>query len=254
MTSRHTLAGDLARARERTLRLVDFDDAELHRQYDPLMSPLVWDLAHIGQQEEFWLLRGGQLDRPGLLPPDVEGLYDAFVHSRASRVELPLLSPSDARAYCRTVRSAALDALDALPDDPDSRIGRVHVRHGRQPRESARRNHAAGTEPAHRRAAAAATPRCPRAGPGWRERRCWCPAARSCWAWTPPTNRTRWTTSVPRTWSTCRRSGSAGFRSPTVNGEHFVDDGGYRQPRWWSERGWEHRQQRRSDRAAVLER
>ena len=30
------------------MRLVEFDDAELRRQYDPLMSPLVWDLAHIG--------------------------------------------------------------------------------------------------------------------------------------------------------------------------------------------------------------
>ena len=78
------------------------------------MSPLVWDLAHIGQQEELWLLRGGDPRRPGLLPPPVEGLYDAFEHSRASRVELPLLSPERARSYCRTVRSAALDALDAL--------------------------------------------------------------------------------------------------------------------------------------------
>ena len=67
MTSRERLADDLARARTRTLRLVDFDDAELRRQYDPLMSPLVWDLAHIGQQEEFWLLRGGDPDRPGIL-------------------------------------------------------------------------------------------------------------------------------------------------------------------------------------------
>ena len=112
--ARERLAGDLERARTRTLRLVDFDDAELRRQYDPLMSPLVWDLAHIGQQEELWLLRDGNPDRPGMLPREVEGLYDAFVHSRASRVELPLLSPVQARNYCRTVRDAALDALDAL--------------------------------------------------------------------------------------------------------------------------------------------
>ena len=64
VSSREKLADDLARARTRTLRLVDFDDAELRRQYDPLMSPLVWDLAHIGQQEEFWLLRGGDRNAP----------------------------------------------------------------------------------------------------------------------------------------------------------------------------------------------
>lgn len=83
MTSPEQLACHLARARARTLRLVDFDDAELCCQYDPLMSPLVWDLAHIGQQEELWLLRGGDPGQPGLLPPAVEGLYDAFEHSRA---------------------------------------------------------------------------------------------------------------------------------------------------------------------------
>ena len=59
VTARETLARELTKARDRTLRLVEFDDAELGRQYDPLMSPLVWDLAHIGQQEELWLLRGG---------------------------------------------------------------------------------------------------------------------------------------------------------------------------------------------------
>ena len=119
LTSRETLARDLIRARERTLRLVEFDDAELRRQYDPLMSPLVWDLAHIGQQEELWLLRDGNPDRPGMLAPEIDRLYDAFVHSRASRVELPLMPPADARAYCATVRDKALDSLDALPDERD---------------------------------------------------------------------------------------------------------------------------------------
>lgn len=126
MTTRETLAQQLTRARERTLRLVDFDDAELHRQYSPLMSPLVWDLAHIGQQEELWLLRAGNSDRPGILDPEVDRLYDAFVHSRASRVDLPLLPPADARSYCATVRSKALDALDSLDaDDPGFNFGLI---------------------------------------------------------------------------------------------------------------------------------
>ncbi|MFZ1177296.1 MAG: DinB family protein, partial [Mycobacterium sp.] len=132
MTSRESLADDLTRTRTRTLRLVDFDDAELCRQYDPLMSPLVWDLAHIAQQEELWLLRGGDPSRPGILPPAVDGLYDAFVHSRASRVDLPLLSPKQARAYCQTVRSAALDALSALPDDSSSFVYAMVISHENQ--------------------------------------------------------------------------------------------------------------------------
>jgi gamma-glutamyl hercynylcysteine S-oxide synthase len=126
MGRRELVAAELTRARERTLGLVAFDDDELHRQYDPLMSPLVWDLAHIGQQEELWLLRGGDPDRPGLLPANVDGLYDAFRHSRASRVELPLLTPAQTHAYLRTVRSKSLDALDALPEeDSDFAFGLV---------------------------------------------------------------------------------------------------------------------------------
>ena len=119
MSNRQGLADELTRARERTLRLVAFDDDELHRQFHSLMSPLVWDLAHIGQQEELWLLRAGRLDVPGLLPPEVDGLYDAFTHPRASRADLPLLTPQAAHRYLHTVRAGVFDALDALPaDDP----------------------------------------------------------------------------------------------------------------------------------------
>jgi iron(II)-dependent oxidoreductase len=50
---------DLEQARNRTLGLTDLADPTLVTQHDPLMSPLVWDLAHVGQQEELWLLRAG---------------------------------------------------------------------------------------------------------------------------------------------------------------------------------------------------
>ncbi|MDT5071189.1 MAG: gamma-glutamyl hercynylcysteine S-oxide synthase, partial [Mycobacterium sp.] len=127
MSTREALARDLGLARERTLRLVEFDDAELLRQYDPLMSPLVWDLAHIGWQEEMWLLRGNDPRRPGMLPTAVEALYDAFAHSRASRVDLPLLPPGDARAFCGTVRAKALDALDVLPEEDGTGVDPAFV-------------------------------------------------------------------------------------------------------------------------------
>ncbi len=48
----------LRRARERSVALTDaVDDDDLVRQHSKLMSPLVWDLAHIGNQEELWLVR-----------------------------------------------------------------------------------------------------------------------------------------------------------------------------------------------------
>ncbi|MEU9806946.1 ergothioneine biosynthesis protein EgtB [Mycobacterium sp. NPDC050853] len=118
---REALARDLEAARIRTLTITDHDDVELHRQYDPLMSPLVWDLAHIGQQEELWLLRDGDPRKPGMLPGDIESLYDAFRHTRASRVQLPLLSPAEARSFCHEVRGRVLDRLEALPFDGSAR-------------------------------------------------------------------------------------------------------------------------------------
>jgi iron(II)-dependent oxidoreductase len=117
---RERLADQLADARRRTLHLTDLDEPTLLAQHDPLMSPLVWDLAHIGQQEELWLLRAGDPRRPGLLPRDVDSLYDAFKHSRASRLALPLLPPVAARQYCHEVRGAVLDLLERTPDDPEA--------------------------------------------------------------------------------------------------------------------------------------
>lgn len=247
MTSRDTIARELTRARERTMRLVDFDDAELHRQYDPLMSPLVWDLAHIGQQEELWLLRAGNPQVPGLLPPAVDQLYDAFVHSRASRVTLPLLPPADARAYCATVRGRALDALDALPADRDPAAGATDptfpfglvVSHENQHVETMLQALNLRSGPALLDAGAPLPPGRPGlAGtsvpvPGG-------PFVLGVDAATEPhsldNERPAHVVDVPSF-----RIG----RVPVTNGEwrQFVDDGGYERRQWWSEQGWSHRAQ-----------
>jgi hypothetical protein len=102
---------DLEQARNRTLGLTDLDDPTLVAQHDPLMSPLVWDLAHVGRHEELWLLRGGDQARPGMLPPAVDALYDAFKHTRAERPSLPLPPPVEARANDHEVRGRVLDLI-----------------------------------------------------------------------------------------------------------------------------------------------
>ena len=121
----------LERARARTLHLTDLDEPTLVAQHDPLMSPLVWDLAHIGQQEELWLLRGGDPTRPGMLAPDVDSLYDAFKHRRADRPALPLLPPVEARAYDHEVRGRVLDLLERTPEEDLFTAGMV-VQHEEQ--------------------------------------------------------------------------------------------------------------------------
>jgi gamma-glutamyl hercynylcysteine S-oxide synthase len=128
---RDDVVRDLDRARARTLHLTDIDEPALVAQHDPLMSPLVWDLAHIGQQEELWLLRGGDPTRPGMLAPDVDSLYDAFKHRRADRPALPLLPPVEARAYDHEVRGRVLDLLERTPEEDLFTAGMV-VQHEEQ--------------------------------------------------------------------------------------------------------------------------
>ena len=118
----------LGGARARTLALLaPIDDADLVRQVSPLMSPLVWDLAHVGHYEELWLLR----NITGAAPTNelYDDVYDAFKHPRRDRPSLPILGPTEARAFVADVRTRVLDALATLDldgDDPLLRDGFVY--------------------------------------------------------------------------------------------------------------------------------
>ena len=112
-TLREEIAARLLAARTRTAGLTDcVDDVDLVSQHSPLMSPLVWDLAHVANQEELWLLRGVGGREP--MHPEIDPLYDAFEHPRSSRPSLPLLPPGQARRYASDVRGMVLDLLDRV--------------------------------------------------------------------------------------------------------------------------------------------
>ena len=138
------------------------------RQHSPLMSPLVWDLAHIGNQEELWLVRDVGGREP--LRPEIDELYDAFQHSRASRVELPLLTPGRG---ARVRRGGARQGAGRAGPQPAATAGgstrRLRVRHDRPARAAARRDDARHPPAARRRRRCCAAPaatrrarRCPR--------------------------------------------------------------------------------------------
>jgi gamma-glutamyl hercynylcysteine S-oxide synthase len=124
------IAGELHRARARTLAIVDqLSEHDQRAQHSPLMSPLVWDLAHIGNYEELWLLRA--LDGRDPVDPLLDDLYNAFEHPRWTRPSLPILGPAEARSYNAAVRDqvlALLGRLDLSPDtdEPLLRSGFVH--------------------------------------------------------------------------------------------------------------------------------
>ena len=237
---RERLAADLTAARDRTLLLTDHDDPELLRQHTPLLSPLVWDLAHIGQQEDLWLLRGGDAGRPGLLPPDVEALYDAFTQPRAVRARLPLLPPVEARRFGREVRGRVLDRLEKLgvADDGDPFDFAMVVSHEQQHDETMLQALNLRTGPPLLGAGTALPP----GRPGVAGTSVLVPGGEFVLGvdaadepFSLDNERPAHAVHVP-----AFRIG----RVPVTNGEYadFVADGGYDAPRWWSAGGWQHRQ------------
>jgi iron(II)-dependent oxidoreductase len=110
MVTKPEIVASLGEARRRTLGILDpIPDAAQRSQVSELMSPLCWDLAHIGHFEELWLVR----ELSGA-PPSVElydDIYDAFKHPRRDRPSLPILDPAGARTFDADVRRRALDVL-----------------------------------------------------------------------------------------------------------------------------------------------
>jgi iron(II)-dependent oxidoreductase len=132
----------LDRVRARTLALVaHLAPADLERVLDPLMSPLVWDLAHIAAYEDLWLChRHGE--RP-LLHPELAALYDAFETPRAVRGDLPLLDTTGARRYLDDVRERSLDVLRECGSG-DGTLVELVLRHELQHTETMRQAMALG--------------------------------------------------------------------------------------------------------------
>ncbi|WP_052465854.1 ergothioneine biosynthesis protein EgtB [Mobilicoccus massiliensis] len=117
---RTAIADELERVRRRSTALTTaiLDEDELTAQHSRLMSPLVWDLAHVGNYEELWLLRAAAGIEP--MRPEIDDIYDAFEHPRAERPTLPLLSPQESTGYLDLVRRKVLDSLDGLRLDGDA--------------------------------------------------------------------------------------------------------------------------------------
>jgi gamma-glutamyl hercynylcysteine S-oxide synthase len=101
----------LRSARRRTLDLIDHLGAEdLERVHSSIMSPLVWDLAHIAAYEDLWLAqRHAGLE---LLRPDLAEVYDAFETPRPRRGEIELLNSAQARAYMEEVGERTAAAIE----------------------------------------------------------------------------------------------------------------------------------------------
>jgi iron(II)-dependent oxidoreductase len=241
---RTTIATELGRARARTLALLDVPAEVQSAQIDPLMSPLVWDLAHIGNYEELWLLRA--IDGRDAIDPRLDDLYNAFEHPRWARPSLPILGPDEARAYDATVRDEVLDLLDRVdldPDDPLRRDGFVYgmvIQHEHQHDETLLATHqlrgelatgVPGSNPAGWRPEPIASEMVHVEGGPFEMGTV---AAAEPWAYDNETS--AHDVEIDPFWIDT---------TPVSNRAHlaFVEDGGYDDPRWWSPEGWAWRQE-----------
>ncbi|WP_020124217.1 ergothioneine biosynthesis protein EgtB [Streptomyces canus] len=236
-TLRERALSTLITARERTTLLTScVEGPELTAQVSPLMSPLVWDLAHIANQEEQWLLRAvaGQ----EAIRPEIDSLYDAFEHPRSERPSLPLLAPDEARRYAADIRARALDVLQEAAfhgtrlTEAGFAFGMI-AQHEQQHDETMLVTHQLRTGPQ------ALTAPDPHPAPLF---------AGPAEVLIPGGPFTMGTSSEP--WAldnerpAHRREVAAFFidTTPVTNAEFkaFIDDGGYDEPRWWAPDGWEH--------------
>ena len=118
--SRRDIALALRDERDRTLGLIaPLSEDALTRQHDSLMSPIVWDLGHIGAFEELWLVR-----RPGEVTSESEldDVYDAFRTPRSARGDLVLPDPAGVLERMAEVRGEALARLAEVDLESTNRL------------------------------------------------------------------------------------------------------------------------------------
>ncbi len=238
---RELIARNLLTARERTQLLTDaVDEPDLVRQHSPLMSPLVWDLAHIANQEELWLLRAVGGREP--MHPEIDTLYDAFEHPRVERPTLPLLPPAEARAYAHEVRGRVLDVLGSAAFSGSRLVSQgfafgMVAQHEQQHDETMLATHQL------RKGAPVLTAAPPGPPPADALR---LPAevevpggpftmGTSAEPWALDNERPAHPVSLPTFYIDS---------TPVSNGAYqaFIADGGYGDQRWWTAEGWAHRQ------------
>ncbi|MFJ6632070.1 ergothioneine biosynthesis protein EgtB [Streptomyces sp. NPDC091376] len=226
----------LTTARARTALLTTcVDDDELTAQHSPLMSPLVWDLAHIGNQEEQWLLRA--VAGRDAIRPEIDSVYDAFEHPRAERPTLPLLSPAESRTYASDVRGRVLDILEAHPlsggplVDSAFAFGMI-AQHEQQHDETMLITHQLRRGPA-----ALDAPEPPVGGTAGLPAEVLVPQG----PFTMGTSAEPWALDNER--PAHRRDVPAYFidTTPVTNGafQAFIAEGGYTDERWWAPEGWD---------------
>ncbi|MDN3356933.1 ergothioneine biosynthesis protein EgtB [Actinomadura sp. DC4] len=238
MDVKERIIAELTAARDRSFGLTvgALDDPELTSQVSPLMSPLVWDLAHIGNYEEQWLLRAAA--GATAIRADIDDIYDAFEHPRAERPSLPLLTPAESRAYITTVRDQVIDSLEKVPFAGalagDGFVYHMVIQHEHQHDETM-----LATHQLRKGAPALLDPPGPSPAAGTCEPEVLIPGGPFLMGttddpWAYDNERPGHWVEVPSFHLDTTPVGNAAYAA-------FVEAGGYRDRRWWHPKGWEWR-------------
>ena len=238
---REEIASLLIAARTRTSGLTDcVDEPDLVHQHSPLMSPLVWDLAHVANQEELWLLRNVGGRDP--MHPEIDPLYDAFEHPRATRPTLPLLPPAEARRYASDVRGRVLDLLERVSFTGGRLVDRgfafgMIAQHEQQHAETMLATHQLRAG----RPVLSAPPPAQPAGDILRLKK---EVLVAGGPFTMGTSTEPWALDNERPAHVVDVASFYLDTTPVTNASYqeFIAAGGYEEPRWWTPEGWEYRQ------------
>lgn len=227
--------GELRATRHATLALVaHLDDATLQRSLSPIMSPLVWDLAHIAAYEDLWLAhRHAGLE---LLRPELAELYDAFETPRAVRAEIELLDAPAARDYLAAVRERVQAALLSRGVG-DGVLCELVLRHELQHCETMRQTMAlAGILPAGEPRLAPTESEPPDAEP-------WIELAAGSFEMGASAEGFAYDNERPR--HVAQTGAFRIARRPVSNASwlDFGEGGGYERREWWSDEGWAWKQE-----------
>ncbi|KPV39622.1 hypothetical protein AN478_10875 [Thiohalorhabdus denitrificans] len=240
----------LADARARTFELVEgLDGPQLTEPMLPTVNPMLWEIGHVAWFHEHWILR--HLDGRDPLIPNADELYDSSAIPHDDRWTLPLPPLEDTIAYMTEVHNALVARLEPLGGQPapvaDSYFYQLTTYHEDMHDEAFTYTRQTLGQPRPDFADTGGgldTDDHPRAGslagdvevPGGTF---WLGAAED-----EPFvfDNEKWAHRVD-----LRPFRIA--RAPVTNAEFaaFVEDGGYREPRWWSEAGWQWLQAQKRD-------
>jgi iron(II)-dependent oxidoreductase len=118
MLSRAQLIAWVRDARQRTCALVaDLADEQLLGPHLAIVNPLLWEIGHVAWFQEKWVLRhAGRLDP---IRADADALYDSAAVAHETRWDLPLLRRQEALHYLTAVRDRVIERLEAREPGPE---------------------------------------------------------------------------------------------------------------------------------------